>query len=51
MWTKQILKQTETATRFRILQNSQPLDFQTVFNLWATSADKTAENPKAPNRF
>lgn len=39
MWTKQILKQTETAIRFRILQDTHPLDFQAVFNLWATSVD------------
>jgi len=39
MWTKQILKQTETAIRFRILQANKALDFQTAFHLWATSAD------------
>lgn len=39
MWTKQILKQTETAIRFRILQDNHPLDFQRAFQLWATSAE------------
>ena len=39
MWTKEILAKTATAIRFRILQDEQPLTFQAVFQLWATSAE------------
>lgn len=35
MWTKEILAETATAIRFRILQNQQALTFQAVFQLWA----------------
>ena len=37
MWTKQVIKATETAIRFRICQANQVLNFQEVCQLWMTS--------------
>lgn len=39
MWTKKIIAETNTAIRFRILQNNQNLTFQEVFYLWANSIE------------
>ena len=39
MWTKEIIVETTTAIRLRILQDKQALTFQAIFQLWANSIE------------